>query len=783
MGEEESCSWVTRAKFSPTVYVRSGSSGLPSITYECRSDRRSDLVKERLIDESKRVYTGSGSSNEALHSGNYAQFTSVISDSEATKIGASSDSPKHSSPTKIDRRPGSEMKDSSSISPDSCTCKSSHMLVVSESQTVDFSFHPHVIMASNPVECSSSDSSVSFSYNTSRQRGHNQSPSLTLPSVSQTVHLSSKPDMGSRSNSPKYSDSFSSKSSSYHIQSLTQMLKETNFQNIDFSFHPGVSSTVNPENFGCCVWSVSNDKKGDRRLHYDENSISNPKKLDCCPWCVSMKKTEDPRLHYDASSISNPENSDNCVWCASGKKREDPRLYSDLSYISNTKNLDCTVWRSSSKKREDPTLHRDVSYISSPKILDSYARSGSSKKNMEQKSKPKKRSISPLPISILSDAFKEAKSISKGFSTPPRRSDESDKNVLLKHFSYSQRNPMPQVSHGKDFFKSRAKKETHWARYFNSGGVRVAAVETEEKWRVDLSELYLGARFASGAHSRLYHGRYKNQPVAVKIIRTPDEEEDGGMAARLEKQFARETTFLSYLSHRNVIKLAGACEKSPIFFIITEYLHGGSLRAFLRKLNHSPLPLDMLISIALDVARGMEYIHSQGVIHRDMKPENILFDHNFCVKIADFGVACEEAYCDELEDDAGTYRWMAPEMIKHRPYGRKVDVYSFGLLMWEMITGAIPYEDMSPVQAAFAVVNKNIRPVIPSDCSAALRILIEQCWSTFPEKRPEFREIVKFLEQFESDLASGEALEQIEKLTIQDHKKNWVEKLRPITKR
>ncbi|KAK8958717.1 Serine/threonine-protein kinase HT1 [Platanthera guangdongensis] len=530
--EEESCSWVTRSKFSPTVYIRSGSSGLPSITYEDASDRSSELVEEQLIDESKPGYTGSVSS-------------SVISVSEANKIGATLDSPQHSNSTKTAPKSGSETKDSS---------KSSHTLKDSESQTVDFSFHPHSIITSNSKESSTPDSSVAFLNNSSRQR-HNQSPS-----VSQTVDLSFNSDISTGSNSPKdsnvvFSDPFSFKSSSsHHVQSLTQMLKETNFQNIDFSFHSGR---------GC------------------------------------------------------------------------------------------------------------------------------------------------------------------------------------------------------------------------QGGGRGDG----EKWRVDLSELYLGARFASGAHSRLYHGRYKNQPVAVKIIRIPDDEEDGVMGARLEKQFARETTFLSYLSHRNVIKLAGAREKSPIFFIITEYLHGGSLRAFLRKLDHSPLPLDMLISIALEVARGMEYIHSQGVIHRDLKPENILFDHNFCVKIADFGVACEEAYCDELEDDAGTYRWMAPEMIKHRPYGRKVDVYSFGLLLWEMNTGAIPYEDMSPVQAAFAVVNKNIRPTIPGDCSVVLRALIEQCWSTFPEKRPEFRQIVKFLKQYESDLASGESLEQIENLTIKDYKKSWVERLRPATKR
>lgn len=114
------------------------------------------------------------------------------------------------------------------------------------------------------------------------------------------------------------------------------------------------------------------------------------------------------------------------------------------------------------------------------------------------------------------------------------------------------------------------------------------------------------------------------------------------------------------------------------------------------------------IAIALDIARGMEYIHSQGVIHRDLKPENILIDQDFCLKIADFGIACEEAHCDTLAEDPGTFRWMAPEMIKRKPYRRKVDIYSFGLLLWELVAGKIPYEDMTPIQAAFAVVDKVI---------------------------------------------------------------------------
>ncbi|KAL5989857.1 hypothetical protein ACLOJK_010752 [Asimina triloba] len=435
----------------------------------------------------------------------------------------------------------------------------------------------------------------------------------------------------------------------------------------------------------------------------------------------------------------------------------------------------------------------------------------------EQVAPSKQRSISPLPDIALSDAFKEARSNRQRFSTPLPRRKERDKkipgefhtgHVRLSHFNDhllpSSPHCGPEFLPPKGYEKSKNPKVSSWSKYFDHGGGRVSAVNAMEEWMVDLSKLFLGLKFASGAHSRLYHGLYKDQPVAVKMILVPDDDENGEMAARLEKQFTREVTILSHLHHKNVIKntaiirpnetnhsteagikqdesnLKLVCRKPPVFCVITEYLAGGSLRAFLHKLEHKPLPLQRLIAIALNIARGMEYIHSQGVIHCDLKPENILFDENFCLKIADFGIACEEAYRDSLADDPGTYRWMAPEMIKHKPYGRKVDVYSFGLVLWEMVSGTIPYEDMNPIQAAFAVVNKNLRPMIPGECPAALRALIVQCWCVLPEKRPEFWQIVKVFEQFESSLTRDGTLNLVQNSTSQDHKKglaHWIQKL------
>lgn len=406
----------------------------------------------------------------------------------------------------------------------------------------------------------------------------------------------------------------------------------------------------------------------------------------------------------------------------------------------------------------------------------------------------RQRSKSPIPETVLSEAFMEARSESKRFSTPCQRRREPDRPNIGRLFHGHGRDshstdylssslvasPRKKFSSLKAYEETKGKKESSWAKYFDPAGGKVSAVDTMEEWTVDLSKLFLGLRFASGAHSKLYHGIYKDQAVAVKMIRVPDNDENGDMAARLEKQFTREVTILSHLYHHNVIKLVAACRKPPVFCIITEYLSGGSLRAFLHKLERTALPMQKLIAISLEIARGMEYIHSQGVIHRDLKPENILFDEEFCLKIADFGIACEAAFCDSLAEDPGTYRWMAPEMIKLKAYNRKVDVYSFGLVLWEMVTGTIPYEEMTPIQAAFAVVNKNLRPVIPGECPAPLRALIEQCWSSHPEKRPEFWQIVKVFEQFESSLARDGTINLVQNSTCHDHKKglvHWIQKL------
>jgi serine/threonine protein kinase len=412
----------------------------------------------------------------------------------------------------------------------------------------------------------------------------------------------------------------------------------------------------------------------------------------------------------------------------------------------------------------------------------------------------KPRAVSPHFETKLPDTFKEAQSDKKRFSTPHPQREGSQKRGLGKSSkSYSNLGKASEsrsslnASNYKHFSSMRLhggsmknKKEASWSKYFDHGGGKVTSVDVPDEWMADLSQLLLGHRFAHGANSQLYHGKYKDEAVAVKLIQLPEGEENEDLAYRLQNQFSREVKLLSRLHHGNVLKFIAACKMPSVFIIITEFLTKGSLRGYLHKLEPDILPLEKLVAMALDIARGMEFIHAQGVIHRDLKPENILINEDLQLKIADFGIACEEAYCDSLADDPGTYRWMAPEMIKRKSYCRKVDVYGFGLILWEMVAGTIPYEDMTPIQAAFAVVNKNLRPNFPPKCPPAMKALIEQCWSLNPERRPEFWEVVKVLEQFESSLASDGTLNLLEGTIVSthhDHKKgliHWIHKLGPV---
>ncbi|KAG2410902.1 serine/threonine-protein kinase STY13-like isoform X1 [Vigna umbellata] len=271
-----------------------------------------------------------------------------------------------------------------------------------------------------------------------------------------------------------------------------------------------------------------------------------------------------------------------------------------------------------------------------------------------------------------------------------------------------------------------------------------------DEWTIDLRKLNMGEPFAQGAFGKLYRGTYNGEDVAIKILERP--ENDPAKAQLMEQQFQQEVMMLATLKHPNIVRFIGACRKPMVWCIVTEYAKGGSVRQFLMKRQKRSVPLKLAVKQALDVAKGMAYVHGLGLIHRDLKSDNLLIFGDKSIKIADFGVARIEVQTEGMTPETGTYRWMAPEMIQHRPYTQKVDVYSFGIVLWELITGMLPFQNMTAVQAAFAVVNKNVRPIIPNDCLPVLRDIMTRCWDPNPDVRPPFAEVVGMLENAETEI-------------------------------
>ncbi|MQM12255.1 hypothetical protein Taro_045170 [Colocasia esculenta] len=273
-----------------------------------------------------------------------------------------------------------------------------------------------------------------------------------------------------------------------------------------------------------------------------------------------------------------------------------------------------------------------------------------------------------------------------------------------------------------------------------------------DEWTIDLRKLNMGMPFAQGAFGKLYRGTYQGEDVAVKLLERPENNPE--RAQFMEQQFAQEVMMLATLKHPNVVRFIGACKKPMVWCIVTEYAKGGSVRQFLTKRQNRSVPLKLAVKQALDVARGMAYVHELGFIHRDLKSDNLLIFGDKSIKIADFGVARIEVQTEGMTPETGTYRWMAPEMIQHRPYNHKVDVYSFGIVLWELITGMLPFQNMSAVQAAFAVVNKGVRPIIPPDCLPMLGEIMSRCWDANPDVRPTFAEVVRLLENAETEITT-----------------------------
>ncbi|CAL5004631.1 unnamed protein product [Urochloa decumbens] len=255
---------------------------------------------------------------------------------------------------------------------------------------------------------------------------------------------------------------------------------------------------------------------------------------------------------------------------------------------------------------------------------------------------------------------------------------------------------------------------------------------------IDWNMLTKGEKIASGSSADLYRGTYNGLDVAIKSLRIAN------LNNPSEIEFLQEVLILRRVKHDNILRFYGACTKHPYYCIITEYMPGGNLYDFLHKHNNF-LELVTILKIAISISKGMDYLHQNDIIHRDLKTANILIGYDQVIKIADFGVARHGSQEGQMTAETGTYRWMAPEIINHKPYDNKADVFSFAIVLWELATSKVPYDNMTPLQAALGV-RQGLRLDIPTSVHPKLSKLIRQCWDENPDVRPTFVEIIVELE-------------------------------------
>ncbi|CAN0924015.1 Serine/threonine-protein kinase STY13 [Linum grandiflorum] len=317
----------------------------------------------------------------------------------------------------------------------------------------------------------------------------------------------------------------------------------------------------------------------------------------------------------------------------------------------------------------------------------------------------------------------------------------------------------------------------------NGGGATATTTTATEatvaEWDCDVAKLVVGKLIGRGACAAVYRGTYDGKEVAVKMLeywKEEGDEEDGSVGGRrraqLMSRLRHEASLWHKLCHPNVCEFIGAVTASsaselnytssnirqsgnlssdPACCLLTRYHSGGTLKSYLenyRRLSKK-LPLEKVLNLALQLAKGIEYIHSLKLIHRDVKPENVVLESNRkALKIIDFGVArMEPAYPSEMAGQIGTIGYMAPEVFERIPYDRKCDVYSFGISLWEIYCCNASFANYGFTEDTSASVYRNVRPEIPRNCPEKLADVMQQCWEIDPKRRPEMREVVSMLEE------------------------------------
>ena len=247
---------------------------------------------------------------------------------------------------------------------------------------------------------------------------------------------------------------------------------------------------------------------------------------------------------------------------------------------------------------------------------------------------------------------------------------------------------------------------------------------------LSFSELDVKEVIGVGGFGKVYRGTYKGCEIAVKAARR-DADESLDM---IKERVLQEGRLFWLLKHDNIINLRGVCLEEPNLCLVMDYARGGPLNRILtsgRKIRP-----DVLIDWAIQVARGMAYLHHNApvsLVHRDLKSANVLILEQISkeedllfktLKITDFGLARESSNTTRMSA-AGTYAWMAPEVIKTSTFSKASDVWSYGVMLWELLTGETPYKGIDDLAIAYGVAVNKLTLHIPTTCPVQWKNLME----------------------------------------------------------
>ncbi|XP_049516820.1 mitogen-activated protein kinase kinase kinase 12-like isoform X3 [Dermacentor silvarum] len=257
-----------------------------------------------------------------------------------------------------------------------------------------------------------------------------------------------------------------------------------------------------------------------------------------------------------------------------------------------------------------------------------------------------------------------------------------------------------------------------------------------DSWEIPFEAIGHLQFVGSGAQGAVFVGQLHDETVAVKKVTSLAE---------------TDIRHLRKLNHPNIVAFKGVCTQEPCFCIVMEYCPYGQLYDALK--NGRIIPPATVVEWSKHIASGMNYLHSRSIIHRDLKSPNILISYNDVLKISDFGTSRQWSERSTKMSFAGTVAWMAPEVIRNEPCSEKVDIWSYGVVMWELLNCETPYKDVDSNAIIWGVGNNSLHLPVPASCPDGFRLLMRQCWSPKPRNRPSFRHILMHL-----DIAAVEIL-------------------------